>query len=71
MSTDSVTALANGTPVTLPAGATIGDLAAHLGLAPKAILVERNGEALLRSEWPARPLSEGDRIEFIRMVAGG
>ncbi|SDU06936.1 sulfur carrier protein [Verrucomicrobium sp. GAS474] len=63
--------LVNGTPAEVAPGATLSDLAAQFGLAVKAVLVECNGEALLRSEWPARPVAEGDRIEFIRMVAGG
>jgi thiamine biosynthesis protein ThiS len=33
--------------------------------------VEHNGLAVHRHEWAQRPLSEGDRIEFIRVVAGG
>jgi len=66
-----VTVIANGNPTTLPAGSTLGQLAAQFGLPAKAVLVECNGEALLRDEWPGRPLAEGDRIEFVRMVAGG
>jgi sulfur carrier protein ThiS len=27
--------------------------------------------ALRRDEWPGRVLSEGDRLEIIRIVAGG
>ena len=68
---DNVTVMANGTALTLPFGSTVGDLAKRFGLSENAILVECNGEALFRAEWPIRPLSEGDRIEFIRMVAGG
>jgi sulfur carrier protein len=40
-------------------------------LPSQSILVEHNGFALHRHEWPGRPLAEGDRIEFIRVVAGG
>jgi sulfur carrier protein len=40
-------------------------------LPPQSILVEHNGLALHRHEWRERPLAEGDRIEFIRVVAGG
>jgi thiamine biosynthesis protein ThiS len=32
---------------------------------------ELNRETLLRDEWPARTLQHGDRVEFIRVVAGG
>lgn len=46
-------------------------LVAELGLPLAAALVERNGTALLRSEWVKTDLREGDRLEIIRMVAGG
>ena len=46
-------------------------LVAELGLPLAAALVEHNGTALLRSEWPKTNLHEGDRLEIIRMVAGG
>jgi len=50
---------------------TIAELIDRYQLPPQSILVEHNGIALHRHEWPERLLAEGDRIEFIRMVAGG
>ena len=53
-------------------GATnVAELAAHYGLEPKTVLIEHNATALHQREWTARPLAEGDRIEFVRVVAGG
>jgi len=49
----------------------VEELVAELGLPLAAALVEHNGTALLRSEWSAAQLHEGDRLEIIRMVAGG
>ena len=49
----------------------VEDLVAELGLPLAAALVEHNGVALLRSEWAATTLQSGDRLEIIRMVAGG
>ena len=46
-------------------------LVAELGLPLSAALVEHNGTALLRSEWTKTGLRDGDRLEIIRMVAGG
>ena len=46
-------------------------LVAELGLPLAAALVEHNGIALLRSEWLKTQLQDGDRLEIIRMVAGG
>ena len=43
----------------------------ELGLKPHALLIEHNGVALRTAEWDSCTLNEGDRIEFIRIVAGG
>lgn len=51
--------------------AQVEDLVAELGLPLAAALVEHNGTALLRSEWAMTNLQNGDRLEIIRMVAGG
>ena len=50
---------------------TLGALAAECRLEPKQLLVELNGQTLLRDEWPGRTLAHGDRVEFVRVVAGG
>jgi sulfur carrier protein len=50
---------------------TIAELIDRYQLPPQSILVEHNGLALHRHEWAERPLAEGDRIELIRVVAGG
>lgn len=50
---------------------TIAQLVKHYQLPQKSILVEHNGLALRRQEWGERLLAEGDRVEFVRMVAGG
>ena len=49
----------------------VEELVAEIGLPLAAALVEHNGTALLRSEWIKTQLHEGDRVEIIRMVAGG
>jgi sulfur carrier protein len=50
---------------------TIADLVRHYQLPAESILIEHNGVALHRREWPTHQLTDGDRIEFIRVVAGG
>jgi thiamine biosynthesis protein ThiS len=50
---------------------TIAELIHRYGLPPQTLLIEHNGLALHRREWPQRSLAEGDRIELIRVVAGG
>jgi thiamine biosynthesis protein ThiS len=49
----------------------VADLARHYGFPPSAVLIEHNATALHQREWSQRPLVEGDRIEFVRVVAGG
>jgi sulfur carrier protein len=50
---------------------TVAELVDRYQMSPQAILIEHNGVALHRREWIERALAEGDRIEIIRVVAGG
>jgi sulfur carrier protein len=52
-------------------GKPLPEFIESLGLPAQTALVELNGRALLRSEWPATQLAEGDRLEILRVVAGG
>lgn len=61
----------NGESCEVPGVQTIPELVEALGLPAAALLVEHNGLALLRGEWADRPLAEGDRVEFLRITAGG
>ena len=61
----------NGERVDTRDAETIAQLVEHYQLPPQAILVEHNGVALHRHEWPKQSLAEGDRVEFVRVVAGG
>ncbi|HSH61388.1 MAG TPA: sulfur carrier protein ThiS [Acidimicrobiales bacterium] len=63
--------VANGEPVELADGATVEDLLATLGLGGRWVLVERNGEPVPRAVLASTVLSEGDRLELVRAVAGG
>jgi sulfur carrier protein len=66
-----VTISLNGEPVEARDAQTIAALVARYKLPPQSILIEHNGLALHRYEWSDRLLAEGDRVEFIRVVAGG
>ena len=61
----------NGESVDTSEAKTIAELIERYELPPQSILVEHNGLAVHRHEWSERPLSEGDRIELVRVVAGG
>lgn len=50
---------------------TIEDLLSELSLPAPLMLVEHNGKALHRSEWPDVTLSDGDRLELMKVAAGG
>jgi sulfur carrier protein len=50
---------------------TIASLIDELGIPGATLLIEHNGNALRRDEWPAQTLAEGDRVELLRIAAGG
>jgi sulfur carrier protein len=61
----------NGRARQVSAAMTLGELAATFNLDARCLLVELNNQTLPRDEWPGRALQHGDRVEFIRVVAGG
>lgn len=50
---------------------TIEELVEQHQLPPATTLVEHNGVALHRREWPNEKLQENDRVEILRVAAGG
>ncbi|MEX0833891.1 MAG: sulfur carrier protein ThiS [Actinomycetota bacterium] len=63
--------VANGKPRAMEPGWTVEDLIKSLGLDPRFVIVEHNGEAMERKRYAEVSLSMGDRIELVRAVAGG
>ena len=61
----------NGEPRKIERARNVAELIAELALPAPATLVEHNGLALRREEWSGRAIAEGDRIELVRIVAGG
>ena len=61
----------NGETVDAREAKTIAELIDRYQLPPQSVLVEHNGLAVHRHEWSKRPLAEGDRVELVRVVAGG
>jgi sulfur carrier protein len=70
-SASRIEVIANGQTFAVPSGASLGDFLASRGLDPRLVVVEHNGAALTPSQVPARPLAHGDRLEIVRIVAGG
>ena len=66
-----VTVFANGKARQVDPDKTVAAMIRELKLTPAAVLVERNGRALLRQEWDKEKVEHGDRLEFVRVVAGG
>jgi len=50
---------------------TLPDLVAALGLEPRMILLEHNGQATRRADWPKTPVAGNDRVEILQVAAGG
>ena len=71
MSETSMTITVNGEERRVAAGSNVATLLAELGLGDRPVLVERNGAALFPREFAAAVLAPGDRLEIIRIVAGG
>jgi len=61
----------NGKPVELEAPTRLLDYLERLGVSPRAVAVEHNGEIIERSAYADVMLSEGDQVEIVRMVGGG
>jgi sulfur carrier protein len=63
--------LVNGEEKQISQARDVAALVAELGLPAPTVLIEHNGLALRRNEWAGRFLAEGDRIEILRIAAGG
>jgi thiamine biosynthesis protein ThiS len=62
---------ANGQQVTANLPCTIEEFLTAQGLLPRSVVVEHNGEAVAPSEFAKRQLNAGDRVEIVKIVAGG
>lgn len=69
MNRDVVTANGRSTEANLPC--TIEQFLVAQGLLPRSVVVEHNGEAVAPSEFSRRQLNAGDRLEIVKIVAGG
>lgn len=69
MNQSSVTA--NGGPVKTKLPCSIEEFLIAQGLMPRSVVVEHNGEPVAPSEFSKRQLHAGDRLEIVKIVAGG
>jgi sulfur carrier protein len=65
------TVTANGQQIETKLPCSIEDFLVAQNLLPRSVVVEHNGEAVAPSEFPRRQLNAGDRLEIVKIVAGG
>jgi len=66
-----ITLSVNGEPQTCPRQTRLAELIEQLGLNPRLIAVEYNGEILHHQFWTETKLQTGDRLEIVTIVGGG
>lgn len=62
---------ANGKKIDATFPCTIEQFLLSQNLLPKSVVVEHNGDAVAPSEFSARAIKSGDRLEIVQIVAGG
>ncbi|MGA2541927.1 MAG: sulfur carrier protein ThiS [Verrucomicrobiota bacterium] len=63
--------IANGRKTAAALPCSIEDFLIDNKLPPRSVVVEHNGEAVAPSQFSRRRLAEGDRLEIVKIVAGG
>lgn len=67
----SFTLQVNGETQQCPPQVMLPEFLDQLGLNPKLVAVEYNGEILHRQFWDTTEMKEGDRLEIVTIVGGG
>ena len=63
--------IANGREVEAQLPCSIEAFLVSQKLLPRSVVVEHKGEAVAPSEFSKREVKAGDRLEIVRIVAGG
>jgi thiamine biosynthesis protein ThiS len=61
----------NGDEAETRGAETVAELVRAYQLPVQTLLIEHNGKALHQHEWAGQALGDGDKLEFVRIVAGG
>lgn len=69
MNEQTVTANGKLTETKLPC--SLEEFLLAQNLLPRSVVVEHNGEAVAPSEFSRRKIKAGDRLEIVKIVAGG
>jgi thiamine biosynthesis protein ThiS len=65
------TVTANGQQIETKLPCSIEEFLVAQKLLPRSVVVEHNGEAVAPSEFSRCQLNAGDRLEIVKIVAGG
>lgn len=63
--------IANGKPIAARLPCSLEEFLVAQKLLPRSVVVEHNGEAVAPSEFSKRQLNAGDKLEIVKIVAGG
>lgn len=68
---DTIELQVNGESKRCLSGTALPDFLTQIGLNPRLVAVEYNGEILARPLWLATVLQSDDRLEVVTIVGGG
>jgi thiamine biosynthesis protein ThiS len=68
---DNAFVIANGRQIAIQPPCSIEAFLFAQNLLPRSVVVEHNDEAVAPSEFAHRQLKAGDRLEIVKIVAGG
>lgn len=68
---DSTAVIANGQRLKGSFPCSIAEFLIAQQLLPRSVVVEHNGQAVAPSEFFRRQVQAGDRLEIVKIVAGG
>ena len=63
--------IANGQEIQMTVPCSLEEFLLGQKLLPRSVVVEHNGEAVAPSEFAHRQVKAGDRLEIVKVVAGG
>jgi thiamine biosynthesis protein ThiS len=63
--------IANGMEIPAKLPCSIEEFLVAQNLLPRSVVVEHNGGAIAPSEFSRRQLNAGDKLEIVKIVAGG
>jgi thiamine biosynthesis protein ThiS len=63
--------IANGREIQAKLPCSLEEFLLAQNLLPRSVVVEHNGNAVAPSEFSQRQVQAGDRLEIVRIVAGG